>query len=47
MGKHENKSTMDAQGDLDLSRTKEVQEASGGRHSDEDRGDQRQEDEQE
>ena len=37
MGKHENKITGDAQGTYDLARTKDVQEAGGGRHSSEDK----------
>lgn len=40
MGKHDNKSTGNGQGNLDLSKTKDVRESGGGRHSDEDKGDQ-------
>ncbi len=40
MGKHENKSTGNGQGDFDPSRSKDVQDAGGGRHSEEDKGDQ-------
>jgi hypothetical protein len=47
MGKHDNKSTVDGQGDLDLSKTKDVREAGGVRHSDEDKGEQGQQDDQE
>lgn len=39
MSKHQDKSTGDGQGNFDPSRTKDVQEAGGGRHSGEDRGD--------
>jgi hypothetical protein len=40
MGKHENKNTGDGQGNFDPSKTKDVQDAGGGRHSGEDKGDQ-------
>jgi hypothetical protein len=46
MGKHENKIIRNGQGTLDLSRTKDVRDASGGKHSDEDKGDQDQQDDQ-
>ena len=46
MGKHENKIIRNGQGALDLSRTKDVRDASGGKHSDEDKGDQDQQDDQ-
>jgi hypothetical protein len=46
MGRHDNKITENGQGKLDLSRTKDVRDASGGRHSDEDKGDQSQQDDQ-
>jgi hypothetical protein len=46
MGKHENKITRNGQGTLDISRTKDVRDASGGKHSDEDKGDQDQQDDQ-
>lgn len=45
MGRHEENVTGDGQGELDVSRTKDVQEASGGQHSTEDRGDTNEEDE--
>jgi hypothetical protein len=44
MGKHDNRSTVNGQGELDLSKTKDVQEAGGGKHSGEDKGDQGHED---
>jgi len=40
MGKHEDKSSGNGQGNFDLSATKDVQDAGGGRHSGEDKGDQ-------
>lgn len=47
MGKHENKIIRNGQGKLNLSRTKDVRDASGGKHSDEDKGgDQDQQDDQ-
>ncbi len=46
MGKHDNKITVDGQGNLDISKTKDVREAGSGRHSDEDKGDQGQQDDQ-
>jgi hypothetical protein len=46
MGKHENKIIKNGQGTLDISRTKDVRDASGGKHSDEDKGDQDQQDDQ-
>jgi hypothetical protein len=46
MGKHENKIIRNGQGTLDLSRTKDVRDASVGKHSDEDKGDQGQQDDQ-
>ncbi|MBV8542322.1 MAG: hypothetical protein JO063_07395 [Pseudonocardiales bacterium] len=39
MGKHESKSAVDGQGELDPAKTKDAQEAGGGRHSAEDKGD--------
>ncbi len=39
MGKHDNKSTVNGQGTYDPARTKDVQEAGGGRHSSEDKDD--------
>lgn len=47
MGKHDNKSTVDGQGDLDISKTKDVRDSGGGKHSDEDKGDQNQQDDKE
>ncbi|MFN2496336.1 MAG: hypothetical protein ABR608_10595 [Pseudonocardiaceae bacterium] len=46
MGKHDDKSTGNGQGNLDLSKTKDVRDAGSGRHSDEDQGDQDQQDDQ-
>jgi hypothetical protein len=46
MGKHENKIIRNGQGRLDISRTKDVRDTSGGKHSDEDKGDQDQQDDQ-
>lgn len=40
MGKRESKITDNGQGELDISKTKDVREAIGGRHSDQDKGDQ-------
>ncbi len=40
MGKHDNKITKNGQGKLDISQTKDVRDSGGGRHSDEDKGDQ-------
>lgn len=40
MGKHDNKIIRNGQGKLDISKTKDVRDAGGGRHSDEDKGDQ-------
>lgn len=44
MGKRESKSTVNGQGILDLSGTKEVREAGGGKHGSADKGDQGHED---
>lgn len=47
MAKHENKSTGNGQGDFDASKTKDVRDAGGGKHSDEDKGGQDRQDKQE
>lgn len=39
MGRHENKAEGDGQGTLDPSKTKDVNDAGGGRHDRDDRGD--------
>ena len=46
MGRHDNKITENGRGNLDISKTKDVREAGGGRHSDEDKGDQSQQNDQ-
>ncbi len=40
MAKHEDKSSGNGQGKFDPSKTKDVQETGGGRHRDQDKGDQ-------
>jgi len=47
MGRHENKSTGNGQGELDIGKTKDVWDAGGGKHSNEDKGEQGQQDEHE
>lgn len=44
MGRHENQSIKNGQGTLDTTKTKDVRDSGGGKHSDEDRGDQDQRD---
>ena len=39
MGRHESKITGNGQGELDLSKTKDVRDSGSGQHSIEDRGD--------
>lgn len=46
MGRHDSKITRNGEGKLDISRTKDVRDAGGGRHSDEDKGDQGNQDDQ-
>jgi hypothetical protein len=45
VGRHEDKSTGNGQGELDLAKTKDMQKAGGGRHSAEDQGDEDNKDE--
>ena len=46
MGKRGNKSDDNGQGTFDINKTKDVRDSSGGRHSDQDRGDQNRRDDQ-
>jgi hypothetical protein len=46
MGKHDKKIIFDGRGDFDISKTKDVREAGGGEHRDEDKGDENPQDDQ-